>query len=108
MKLVSLLLHDNFTHASHDGSTYTPGNGQCHKPRQHNVAEDWPVDVLTRSEVADENDGADFAVCCTNGNADVWCNQHSECGADLDAETAAIRQHHLINVSPNMFCSKTS
>ena len=85
-----LLFQDDLAHAGHDGGTDTAGDRQRDKPCQDDVAEDRPVNVLARTEVADEDDGADLAVSRTDGNADVGRDQHRQRRPDLNAETTVV------------------
>ena len=83
---------DDLTHSGHDGSADTAGDRERDEPREHDVAEYRPVDVLARSKVSDEHDGADLAVRRADRDADVGRDENGQGGADLDAESAVDKQ----------------
>ena len=75
-------------HDGHQSGADTSGHGQSDAPREHDVAEDAPVDVIARAYAADEHDAAHLAVRRADRNADVWRDQNGNSGADLNAEPA--------------------
>ena len=83
--------HDLHEH-HHDAVADAARERQRDDPRQYDVSEQRPVDVLTRAEAPDEHHRADLAVRRRDGDADVGGDEHCERRADLNAETAVIKE----------------
>ena len=75
--------------SAHQSITDTTRDGEGDHPRQDDVAEEWPVDVLARAEATDEDDRADLAVSGRDWQTDVRRDQHRQGWPDLNAKTTA-------------------
>ncbi len=62
----------------HDGGADAARDGQGDEPGDHDVAEDGPVDVLTRPEPPHEYHRAHLAVCRTDGQTYVGRHEHRQ------------------------------
>ena len=89
-------IRHNLHERQHDAEADAARERQRDDPRQDDVAEERPVDVLTRAEAPDEHHRADLTVRRRDGDADVGGDEHCQRRADLNAEAAVIKERIMI------------
>lgn len=75
--------------SGHNSCTYTSSNWQSYDPSQNYIAENRPIDVFSRSESANKDDWAHFAMSGRNRHPDVARNKDSSGGTKFNGKATA-------------------
>ena len=85
-------LQEEATKESHDSGSNTPSDRNGHKPRNDNIAKQWPVHTLLGANTTNCHNTSDLAMRGTDRNREIRRNQNSEGCRDFNDKTTERRK----------------